>query len=68
MDCYVRLWWEKQNATIAAEQGVLPIKGASAPAPVFRLVSHQSPFRRFHFIFETGRLFIISTRWVEPVE
>jgi hypothetical protein len=35
---------------------------------VLRLVSHQSPFRLFHLVFETGRLFCVPFGSVESVE
>jgi len=31
----------------------------STPAPVLCLMPHQSPFRLFHLVFETDRLFCV---------
>ena len=42
--------------------------GASVPVAVLCLMPHQCPFRLFHLVFETSRLFYVPVRAVEPFE
>src|ERR1035437_8942594 len=48
--------------------GILGVGARLTPAPMLRLMPHQSPFRLFHLVFEASRLFFVPIRSVKSIE